>query len=89
MPYLLFYEVLPIHDLTAPKITPEPPAYEHESGIDVRVSECSPWSERDPDEVIQGYFDNTPKRDESVPAPSVRFSAELERPRHSENGEAR
>lgn len=85
MPYLLFYEVLPIHDLTAPSIESEPPAYEHEAGIDVMVSECSPSAERKPEEVLHGYFDNAPKRDESAPAPSVRFSSEIDRPKHSIN----
>lgn len=83
MPYLLFYQVLPINEFNAPSSESEPPAYEHEAGIDVRVSECSPLAEKKPEGTQHGYFDNASRRDESAPAPSVRFSTEIDRSRHS------
>lgn len=82
MPYLLFYQVLPINELST-ALESDPPSYEHESGIDVTVSESSPQVEHKP-ELNGGYFDSAPLREESVAAPSVRFSSELERPpRHN------
>jgi hypothetical protein len=86
MPYLLFYQVLPIEEISV-ALEPDPPSYEKETGIDVRVSESSPQVEHQPDGVLNGgYFDTAPRRDESVAAPNVRFSSELERPpRHCLN----
>jgi len=86
MPYLLFYQVLPTYEMTPASgdLDHQPPLYEHETGIDVRIEESSPISERKPtDEQPQSYFDGI--RERSIPAPSIRFSAELERPRHSIN----
>lgn len=83
MPYLLFYQVLPVHDFTqSPTTEPDPPAYERQAGIDLRVLESSPLTEFKPDDQQHGYFDDATTRNESA-TPSVRFSADLERPRHS------
>lgn len=83
MPYLLFYQVLPIYDPPYP-LSQDPPSYEHETGIDVRVYESSPVEASKPDVHLDGgYFEgipSVPSREPSVAAPSVRFSSELERP---------
>lgn len=84
MPYLLFYQVQPIHEIViSSTLDPEPPAYQRETGIAVEVSECSPSAKVE--DVVQGYFDDGRTTDESARAPSIRFSSEIERPRHSLN----
>ncbi|KAI0016216.1 ubiquitin carboxyl-terminal hydrolase-domain-containing protein [Xylariomycetidae sp. FL0641] len=87
MPYLLFYQIVPIVDVAASttgSIDAEPPAYDH-SGLRITTSEAwGPNGDRDPiSRQASSYFDNN----SSVPPStnnSVRFSTELERPpRHS------
>ncbi|KUJ20129.1 cysteine proteinase [Mollisia scopiformis] len=75
-PYLLFYQVQPIYDITAPPPTDlKPPSYT-DSGIGMSITECSP----NPSAEMQsqnpsGYFDGP--ADES--APTIRLSSEYER----------
>ena len=72
MPYLLFYQVTPMHELHA---LPEadPPSY-HDSGIGVTVS--SPHStEQSSRNHNEGYFDGV----NEPPAPPARASSEIER----------
>ncbi|TPX08322.1 uncharacterized protein E0L32_001897 [Thyridium curvatum] len=83
MPYLLFYQILPMVDITTTSTEDdndnEPPSYDdstlHVNGAQSPIpdSESRALSRR-----TSGYFDNTALTNSTVP--SVRFSAELERP---------
>jgi hypothetical protein len=79
MPYLLFYQVQPTFDVSPP-VGPEslPPSY-----TDSRMhSQPSPQLDGKQDHLYSaGYFDGA--RDEL--APTIRFSADIERPRRSIN----
>jgi hypothetical protein len=81
MPYLLFYQVTPMHEMhTLPEV--DPPSY-HDSGIGVTVS--SPHStEQSLRGASEGYFDGV----NEPPVPPTRASSEIDRadePRKSIN----
>jgi hypothetical protein len=77
MPYLLFYRVEPIYEMSSASLTEtQPPSYADSS---VDIQNYDPVSQPDyTDDSLnqQSYFDGT--RDASAPA--IRLSAELERP---------
>jgi hypothetical protein len=79
MPYLLFYQIIPIVDVTASSvgsIEADPPAYEDGTPI-VVTSEATGHQEYDMvSHKTSSYFDNS----SGIPSttPSVRFSVELE-----------
>ncbi|KAE8450098.1 hypothetical protein EG329_006879 [Mollisiaceae sp. DMI_Dod_QoI] len=75
-PYLLFYQVQPIYDVTAPLPTNlKPPSYT-DSGIGMSLTECSPIVNSEiQSQNPSGYFDGT--TDESTP--TIRLSSEYER----------
>lgn len=93
MPYLLFYQIVPMMDVTAASVdgttSTEPPSY-NDSTINITgttsgtaPSSYSPTTNTDserPDISRQtsGYFDGAPLG--SSTGPSVRFSSELDRP---------
>lgn len=75
-PYLLFYQVQPIYDVTAPPPTHlKPPSYT-DSGIGMSLTESSPIVNSEmQSQNPSGYFDGT--TDESTP--TIRLSSEYER----------
>lgn len=74
-PYLLFYQVQPIYDVTAPPLTDlKPPSYT-DSGVAMSVTECSPNPNEMQSSNPSGYFDGP--TDESTP--TIRLSSEYER----------
>lgn len=74
-PYLLFYQVQPIYDVTAPLPTDlKPPSYT-DSGVAMSVTECSPNSNEMQSANPSGYFDGP--TDDSTP--TIRLSSEYER----------
>lgn len=83
MPYLLFYQIVPIVDVTASSTdgdaSTEPPSYD-DTAPNVTVSETPAQSRERPaiSRQASSYFDNM----STLPSTnaSVRFSAELERP---------
>ncbi|KAL8306365.1 hypothetical protein RB597_003101 [Gaeumannomyces tritici] len=91
MPYLLFYQIVPMMDVTAASVdgttSTEPPSY-NDSTINITATTSgtasySPTTNTDserPDMSRQtsGYFDGAPLG--SSTGPSVRFSSELDRP---------
>lgn len=78
MPYLLFYQIQPTSNIPLSSAADHrPPLYD--SGIDLRVSECSPVvSNGQPDSYC---LDNST----SESTPGLRDSSEIERPRYSIN----
>ncbi|KAH9910082.1 ubiquitin carboxyl-terminal hydrolase-domain-containing protein [Xylariomycetidae sp. FL2044] len=79
MPYLLFYQILPIVEMpTTPVEETGPPAYD-EPGVNLAISETSQSQEgHGPSRQPSSYFDNA-SMIPSAPA-SIRFSSDLERP---------
>ncbi|CZR58997.1 related to ubiquitin C-terminal hydrolase family protein [Phialocephala subalpina] len=74
-PYLLFYQVQPIFDVTAPPPTNlKPPSYT-DSGVAMSITECSPNPNDMQSQNTSGYFDGP--ADESTP--TIRLSSEYER----------
>lgn len=71
MPYLLFYQVLPVNDVSPPPGL-EPPAYA-DSGVAMRVNDTNPTTSTHPSPPVRpGYFDGSS-------TPTIRLSSELDR----------
>jgi len=82
MPYLLFYQIVPIMDMTASStdgMSNGPPSY-NDSRVNITVSESSDPSPNQSavSRQTSSYFDNIPTGPSTNS--SVRFSSELERP---------
>ncbi|KAH7033125.1 ubiquitin carboxyl-terminal hydrolase-domain-containing protein [Microdochium trichocladiopsis] len=81
MPYLLFYQIVPIVDMTASSTdgtSNGPPSY-NDSRLNITVSESDPSPNRPPvSRQTSSYFDNTGTGPST--SSSIRFSSELERP---------
>ncbi|KAI0855440.1 cysteine proteinase [Xylaria cubensis] len=81
MPYLLFYQVIPIVDVTASSVASieaNPPAYDDGTPVIVTEDILGHQGYQMVSRKTSSYFDNS----SSIPSapPSVRFSAELETP---------
>lgn len=78
MPYLLFYQIVPMVDVTAASVAgseTEPPSYNDST---INVSSITTDSERPGlSRPASGYFDTTSL---ATTGPSIRFSSDLERP---------
>lgn len=71
MPYLLFYQVLPMHDVS-PAQRLEPPSYA-DSGVAIKDGEASPESSAQPSPPTRAsYF-------EGATTPAIRLSTEIDR----------
>ncbi|KAI0514410.1 cysteine proteinase [Xylaria bambusicola] len=81
MPYLLFYQIIPIVDVapsSVGSIEADPPAYDDGAPAVIAIDAPEYQQYQSLSQKTSGYFDNS----SSIPSapPSVRFSAELERP---------
>ncbi|KAF3770929.1 cysteine proteinase [Cryphonectria parasitica EP155] len=79
MPYLLFYQIVPMVDVTNISVTgseTEPPSYD-DSTLNAAVSNASDSERPGLSRAASGYFDMSTL---SSTGPSIRFSSELERP---------
>ncbi len=89
MPYLLFYQIVPMMDVTAASTdgsVTEPPSYD-ESALSTSVTlPQTPLLDGGPDQggglsrSTSGYFDSGTTLAHGSGGPSIRFSSELERP---------
>ncbi|CAG7555586.1 unnamed protein product [Fusarium equiseti] len=91
MPYLLFYQVMPMVEVAPPSIDDpdtEPPSY-NDSKISIELPPTPSRSNR-LGSLEEGYFDSTPTLENSQrlssKPPSIRLSMDGEKPRRSEDG---
>lgn len=88
MPYLLFYQILPMVEVTPPSVDDteeEPPSY-NESKISIELPPTPARADGQSNLLAQeeGYFDNTPTTETvgltASKPPSIRLSSDSERP---------
>ena len=89
MPYLLFYQIVPMVDVTATSTdgsVTEPPSYDESALSASATLPQTPQLEGGADRPgvmsrsASGYFDSAPTLAQSSGGPSIRFSSDLERP---------
>ena len=85
MPYLLFYQIVPIVDITASSTDgteAEPPSY-NDTALIVKTTDATPFNGDRPvvSRQASSYFDNLSNLPSATA--SVRFSSEIDRPRRS------
>ena len=82
MPYLLFYQIVPMVDIS-PSTTHvnnpsnEPPSYASTTNT---AGTPQPSDRPDPNSAAAGYFDSSTWGGSTTTGPSIRFSSELDRP---------